>query len=266
MIRCLAAILLALAAEPSTQPFDQRFTVNVDEKTQVEFLGVSRNPPTEKSWINLAGEDIAPPPFADENPPQSDVPSDFLLLVRVTKPNETLCDETILRSNGCMTSSVSYPHDDGISSEVSMLVFSMDPKQADGTASARVRFAPEVWATIATHDRPGEEAAVQTKELGTVKFGRDEREPSLLSVHFDTTDKATVRLVGVNEAGEEIRPIRTNGRHHNGKSQMGFEFEEPGDVKSLRLQVRRFTKIVEVNDISLFDFKTEPKIEVKPID
>ena len=237
--------------------------VEVSPEIKLEFVGLSPFPGDENSWFSIAGEPIPMPEVVMKQPEfRMRMEPDYQMAIRVTAPAGV---RVMPQIEGAGIAAHSHDRDDADDSYTVLSRFSMTgPAES---FSMQLGIASSKWTTIATTDKPQEQAEVDAGEHGMMTFEPAEPDPDMDGTKVSVSHEATKlpsRAIALDEAGKEHDAQNVNVRRSNDDSVTSYTFDLPPErIKSVQVQVRQFDKFVDVKDISLSQgHKTSPKITV----
>jgi RNA polymerase sigma factor (sigma-70 family) len=252
------------------------FVAIVSDKIKVHVVGVSPYPGDANSWWSAAGNPIGMPDVKiPRSTFQGNPPPSREIVLRIEKPDSVLSRPTVLATGGMMGfSSVGGNLPGENPQEISVISFTPQPDAK--TITLNVRFAEADWQTIVTDDKPGADGDFDTKDYGKFHLQAvDEEElpsfasdrsraagkklPTVAVLHGHVADP--MRIVVVDDAGK-IHQNQGNAQSSmNGQQQDSDRFDLPlASIKQVLIQVRPFTKKLEVTDISLMPGQTTSPI------
>jgi hypothetical protein len=244
---------------------DPKFTTEVDANTKVEFLGVSKFPPTEESWHSIAGQPIDPPIFPTEDVVVRGERPEYQCVVLVTRPRGTVVQ--IQWPDGNMVTNNNSTNADADQQVVeTFLISSFTLHDARKVTGLKLGFASKAWTALGAYDRPDEDGGIDTEKFGRFSFAAlrdDDRGRAVLeAVHADS--KEPLRVVAIDAEGKEHESNSVNLDGDGNTCTATYAYDIPSEkVKKLVAQARPFSKVLEVKELSLSpENPTEPKITV----
>lgn len=261
-VAILALILLGrsalLAGPAATQPA----VVEVDAKTKAHLLGVSTYPPGDDTWFAFNGEPIdAPEQRATGGQVHAQPAPEYQIAFRLEKPASTAVR---LHVEGATVAANHISTDDnGEMFLVSAFALGAPAK----VAKVRLGFATSEWKTLAASERPTEPLQADGGEgVGQILFQPIEADDGGAKVTFEHGELDDPhRYVAIDDKDKEHEAGKVNVRSDGQAVSTTCTFDvAPDKVKKVLFQSRKFTKVVEISDISLEKgHATRPKVEVR---
>ena len=236
--------------------------VQVTPDVKLEFLGLSPFPGDEQSWFTIAGEPIEPPEVPGQPDMKMRQEADYEMLTRVTAPRGIVVQPQI---EGAGIAAHSHNRDNDSGAYVITSRFSL--QGAADSFSVRFGIATKQWSTVATSNKPQEQAEVDAGEYGGMTFQPAEPDPEGDGTAVEVTHpmtKVPMRAMAFDDAGKEYESNRIRVNRGGDEVVSTYAFDLPPDkLRKVEVQVREFDKFVDVQNISLTrGHKTEPKVEV----
>ncbi|MBC8106173.1 MAG: sigma-70 family RNA polymerase sigma factor [Anaerolineae bacterium] len=238
--------LIETQAAPATQP---GLSVEVNDKTKVEILGLTAYPPAEDTWFAANGEPIdCPRPSLLQNAhTMHAVPApDTALIIKIDKPESTAVRMEI---DGATTVANMQMNEDG--ETLLMCAFNLNNSPQD--FSFRVGISDAPWKTVAASEKPTEATTFDAADIGAVSFQPVEADDDGCKV---IAEYAMIRtpnhIIVIDDAGKEYAADNINVQSDGQHATTTCNFKCPADkVKQIHLQTREFNKYVEASNVSL---------------
>lgn len=255
------AITLSAQSAPTTAPAK---IIEIADGATLEILGLSKYPPDEDSWFAMTGERIPMPEGAPRDTNMRTEPMvDHCIAARMQLPADAIMRIEVL---GSRVSGVSQRRE-GNQADIEC-GFAMEDESSK-TVNIRYGVSLGGWETLAGNDAPAAEHRVELEKLGEVNFypieaaDRDGKDGSSVAIEHAAIDDP-IQLVVITEQGEQIcQNINVNSNGQIVTTTCTFDVP-PDQVKRVLLQIRRFTKIVDLRDVSLeAGHVTKPTITVR---
>jgi hypothetical protein len=262
----LAFLLIARAAAfagpaaAATQPG----VIEVDEKTKVHLLGVSKYPPDGDSWFAFNGEPIdLPDQRAMGGQVHAQPAPEHQLAFRLEKPATTAVR---LHIDGATVAANHITKDD--TGEM-ILISAFGLEMPAKTAKVRLGFATSEWKTLAASDRPTEPLQADAGgDVGQILLQPVEAEDGGAKVVFEHAQVDDPhRYVVIDDKDKEHEAGKVSVQSDGQTVSTACTFDvAPEKVKRVLFQTRKFTKLVEISEISLEKgHATQPKVDVREV-
>lgn len=188
--------------------------------------------------------------------------ADYQMLTRVIAPRGVVVQPQI-EGAGIAAHSHNRDNDNGtyvITSRFSLV-------GGGDTVSIRFGVATKQWTTVATSDKPQEQAEVDAGDYGGMTFQPAEPDPEGNGAQVQVSHamtKVPMRAMAFDDAGKEYESNRIRMSAGGDEVTASYTFDvAPEKLRKVEVQVREFDKFVDVKNISLTQGqKTEPKITI----
>jgi hypothetical protein len=212
------------------------------------------------SWFAIDGSPIAAPDFAmPEGQINAEPAPQNQILVRIDKPRDVVARVRV--ADASVVANMAHQDQDGLT-----LLVSFGTQGHAKSAALTVGIAEAEWKTLATNEKPDQAGNFSDKDYGELSFLPISDEDGLASVVVEHRHiEEPCEVFAVDAVGEKHRPNKVKAQSDGESEQMTYGYDIPAkNVSKLLVQVRPFSKFVDVKDISLEKGQiTKPTIEVR---
>lgn len=252
-----------------TSAAEKKFVAEVSDSIKVELVGVAPFQGAAESWFDISGDPIDPPALPGDGAHRvmAQPPPEHQILVRIDMKTDAHVAVMIPAAMMVANARMKTGDPDG-ESTFFLSAFALQ-NAADETALT-VGIADEPWKNNGELKTVIEGGAVNAGDSGTFQFSpvREAGAASEVEISSEGEEHNPTRVIAIDKSGAEVESKNVNVQSDGVNVTRTYTYDVPAEkIEKFVVQGRKFTKMVEVRNISLkAGHKTEPVIEVKKVD